>query len=112
MGRCKGLDLFYDSLARINLIDYSKETSQFSLVAWHRFQLLNKVVSALSCKECQLVNICAISFLSELQRVLLNVKSAEQLVNWQARQVRLVNLNELVSRLSTSSPPSSGHWLS
>ena len=45
MGWCEGLDLFYDGLARIYLVDYSKETSQFCLVAWHWFQLLNKVVS-------------------------------------------------------------------
>ena len=50
MGWCESFDLFYDGLARVYLVDYSKETGQFSLVAWHWFQLLNKVVSTLGGK--------------------------------------------------------------
>ena len=75
------LDLLNDGLSWVNLIDNSEESRQFSPVPGQRLQLLNQVISALVGEKGQLVDITAVAFLSELQRVLLQVESTQELIN-------------------------------
>ena len=51
------LNLLNDSLSGIYLVNYRKEACQFSFMTWQHFQLLDQVISTLSCKQRQFVNI-------------------------------------------------------
>ena len=56
------------------LIYDCKETSKLGLVPGHRLKLFYKVIATLGRQKCQLVDIGSIAFLSEFERVLLQIK--------------------------------------
>ena len=79
--RCESFDLFNDGLSGVDLINDREKGRQFCLVTRQGFQLVYKVISALGREQGQFVNVRAVAFLSQLERVLLQIEGPEQLVD-------------------------------
>lgn len=95
MRRCHGFDLLDDGRARVNLINHGEKARQLGFVTGQGLELVDEVIATLCCQKRQLVHFRTVALLGQLERVLLQVECAQKLVDWQAWQVLLVDLNVL-----------------